>query len=752
MSNNKKIKLVKELTQNNQKVYYSEKLHNAKIVYLEKNKQKIYYIFSYGGGSYENTYKKLSSNKTPYDLLDDQNNQIPLNRKICKIIKNRNKGLSDEKITLAKNRILRSLNNLIKSNKSQTYIIDGLHEDNFLFKIIYKDTVKNPTKNTNSYISNSVNIEQYSIYLMFDGSNNIYNLIILEKINNNINILLNKQKKCTNFDELTLKDTNLLMSWIDEIINIKKINDSYIIINQLIDDINNKIDNNIYTDLNNTDILTFLKEKENKISEEKEKLKLKKQISFTEQDIKIILNRVHGKDENGIDLNPKNLKRSDLPEFLAKYLSLKYGLILRSNVNTIHILNTENNCYEAIDNETLLKIVANDFGHNTISIKELIKSYDYINQRLKPSYNIIRFNNCIYDTNTRQIIKLTSPQLPYYDIYFNYNKEVKGELIQQFLYTSLDSQQVKGLLELIGYLFTVGNKENIILCFIGKGGGGKSVLSNILSHLFKKVSYLPIHNLNKNHEISILENKFINICNDTDNKPIEDNGTFKQISGDDNILINPKYRQPYIMPLEEIPKFIIVGNHFPRFKKLEVPIIQRLLLIEFKRSFRNTKEQKKNLLTDIINDNDNIEWLIYNSLQAYDNLISNGHNFILRRSYENNLNLYNKHSNPLKWIINELFIFDMDNINIKDYADYDLINYYYLSVDEVKETIKNYADNNGLDISEDNNITTKQLTNTIKSTFDLWSLKDNYGIDYKPIQKQRDYRRFYIYENLKLKE
>ena len=342
--------------------------------------------------------------------------------------------------------------------------------------------------------------------------------------------------------------------------------------------------------------------------------------------------------------------------------------------------------------------------------------------------------------------------MPYYDIYFNYNKEAKGELIQEFLYSSLDEKQVKGLLELIGYLFTVGNKENIILCFIGKGGGGKSVLSNILSHLFKKVSYLPIHNLNKNHEISILENKFINICNDTDNKPIEDNGTFKQISGDDNILINPKYRQPYIMPLEEIPKFIIVGNHFPRFKKLEVPIIQRLILLEFKKGFRNTKAQKKNLLTDITSNNDNIEWLIYNSLQAYNEMLKKGDDFILRKSYEDNLNLYNKHSNPLKWIISELFIFNMDNLIINDFGQYELINNDYLTVDEVKEAIKKCANKKGLDISEDNNITTKQLTNAIKSAFDLWSLKDNYDIDYKPIQKQMDYRRFYIYPNLKFKQ
>ena len=751
-----KIELSTELNKNNQKIYYSEILHNIKIVYIEKNnKNGIYYIFSYGGRGYENTYKKVHSNKNVYDLLDDTENKNTINKKICKIIKNRNQGLSDEKIILTKNRLLRSVFNLIKSDKTQMDIINIIYEDKYLFDTIYENILKKPLKDTNTYISNRVNIEHYSIYLVFNSKNNTYNLIIMENINNNINILLNNQKEYTNFNELTLNDTNLLMSWIDEIINNEE-NNYYNIINQLLKDIQTKISNRLHTDLNNTDILTFLKEKEIEYSKEKESIELKKQISFTEQDIKIILNRVHGKDENGIDRNPDNLNRSDLPEFLAKYLSLKYGLILRSNVNTPHLLNNENNCYELTDNEEILKIMANDFGDNTISMKEIKKALDYINNRLKPSYNIIRFNNHIYDMMEHKIIKLNSPSLPYYDIYFNYNPNAKGELIQKFLYSSLNEKQVKGLLELIGYLFTVGNKENIIICFIGKGGSGKSVLSNILRHIFKRVSNLPIHNLNKDHEISILENKLLNICNDTDNKKIKDNGTFKQLTGGDSLHINPKYRDAYIMAPEEVPYFIIVGNQFPQFENLEIPIIERLMLVEFKKGFRGTKKQNKNLYDDIIKDDDNIEWLIYNSLQAYKEIVINNNSFTLKKSTKENLDLYNKHSNSLKWIIKKLYIFDDSFLIDSDIQEFDLQNHFnnYLSVEKVKNTVLEYANRQGLDIvNDEGTISTKKLTNAIKGAFDLWELKDNYNYDYKPVQKRgENNNRFYVYPNLIVKD
>ena len=598
--------------------------------------------------------------------------------------------------------------------------------------------------NNNLKISNVIKTsKENSIILLNDTYNNIVRLRIIKENT----IIKESDLNNTDLNDLGLNDMNLIINLLSDYCTDKS--EAYYILNKLIEDLNNNHENGYLNTENNLiirlydDNLRYIeaskKEKEIAISI--------KHIEDLKHDINVIINKIIDRDEN-----PKLLTNQDLPKYLANYLNLKYGLILRSNVNTIHLLNENNQCYETTNFETLLKIVGEDFGYNNISMKQLNNAIDYITLRLKPKYNIIRFNNCIYDTDIMEVTELTSPQLPYYDIYFNYNPNAKGELIQEFLYSSLNQKQVKGLLELIGYLFTVGNKENIILCFIGKGGGGKSVLANIISYLFKKVSYLPIHNLNKNHELSILENKFINICNDTDNKPIEDNGTFKQLSGEDNILINPKYRTPYIMPSEEIPKFIIVGNHFPKFKKLEVPIIQRLILLEFKKSFRNTKQQKKDLYSDIIKNHDNIEWLIYNSLKAYNEMLLHDDEFILKRSYDDNLDLYNKHSNPLKWIIEELFIFDEDNLIIKDYGDYELNDNIYLSVDEVKQKIINYANIEGLDINEDNIITTKQLTNTIKSAFDLWSLKDNYGIDYKPIQKQRNYNRFYVYENFKLKD
>lgn len=607
-------------------------------------------------------------------------------------------------------------------------------------------------RNTETYItiSNVVNTSKNFKVLLINNEYTENTKIII--YSNNNDFIKNYALNINNIEDIGLTDINLITEILKNYC--ENNGEAYNIFSELLETLAENIENeypNIYNENYKLILDEYIKETDylkNKLATDKN-LSLERFIDEARQNINIILDRVTDK-----EINPKRLGKGDLSEYLAKYLNLKYGLILRSNVNTPHLLNPDNNCYELTNTETLLSILANDFGHNTIAMKEVIKALDYIDNRPKPKYNIIRFDNCVYDMATHEVIKLTSPQLPYYDIYFNYNPKAKGELIREFLYSSLNETQVQGLLELIGYLFTVGNKENIIICFIGKGGSGKSVLSNILRHLFKRVSNLPIHNLNKEHELMALEDNLLNICNDTDNKKIKDNGTFKQVTGGDSLHINPKYRQPYIMPPEEVPYFIIVGNKFPQFENLEIPIIERLMLIEFKKGFRNTKEQKKNLYDDIITDDDNIEWLIYNSLKAYKEIAINNKSFTLKKTTKENLDLYNKHTNPLKWIVKKLIEFDSSLLIENDFDEDSLNNYnHYISVDDLKQSIIDYAEKEGLDITNENKaISTNKLTNTIKSAFNLWSLNDNYNYDYKPLRKREKGNRLYVYPNVKYKD
>ena len=113
-----------------------------------------------------------------------------------------------------------------------------------------------------------------------------------------------------------------------------------------------------------------------------------------------------------------------------------------------------------------------------------------------------------------------------------------------------------------------------------------------------------------------------------------------------------------------------------------------------------------------------------------------------------------KHTNPLKWIVKKLIEFDFSLLIENDFDEKSQKKYnYYISVDDLKHSIIDYAEKEGLDITNENdNISTYKLTKTIKSVFNLWSLKDKYNYDYNPERKQVDTSRINVYPNLKYKD
>ena len=127
----------------------------------------------------------------------------------------------------------------------------------------------------------------------------------------------------------------------------------------------------------------------------------------------------------------------------------------------------------------------------------------------------------------------------------------------------------------------------------------------------------------------------------------------------------------------------------------------------------------------------------------------------MKKSTDENFDLYYKHSNPLLWIVKKLIVYDDNDLLTSEVKEQDLSNYMncYISVDELKQSLLKYANNEGLDIglSDNNNLSTKKLTNTIKSAFDLWDMKYSLGFEYKPIQKRGHNMRYYVYPNIKFK-
>lgn len=157
-----------------------------------------------------------------------------------------------------------------------------------------------------------------------------------------------------------------------------------------------------------------------------------------------------------------------------------------------------------------------------------------------------------------------------------------------------------------------------------------------------------------NHSSSGLVGKHLNLIRDSNNPVISNEGILKQYSGNEDVPINPKGKTPYSLNKDYVPKTLLVANNLPIFKNISEGILQRLVIIEFNIRFRGTEKEDPELEDKILSNPSEMEYLIYSSLQAYKEMVSNKEDFILRINEEKTLELLLKHSRPLEYIVKML--------------------------------------------------------------------------------------------------
>ena len=414
---------------------------------------------------------------------------------------------------------------------------------------------------------------------------------------------------------------------------------------------------------------------------------------------------------------------------LSKYLSAKYGVILRKYVGTIY--QRDGNGYIQTSHDDLILQLKNDFKANFIHDNDLKNAIGFISERLEPVPNIVKFTNTLYDMETMQPIE--EPDKPIFtllEIPYKYNPNAESTLMKEFLHSSLErpteeetEEAVKGIKQFTGYLFTSGNKHEVLPIITGLTGAGKSVFFNIITNIFgkDKISGISLQRLEKDsHASSQFVNAHLNIIRDSDTSMITNNSLIKNWTGNESFSINPKYKQPFDLPAEEIPKPILVCNTMPEFKVYEDAIIRRFLIIEFLVSFTKTGKANPNLEKEILSNDEEIEWLIYESLEAYKEMQENEEEFIFKIGEAETKELIEKHTHPLNHIVSELIekhdpeAYDTEKeINPNEFMP--------VYTDDLVDAILYVSDRDGIDVPVDkhNRINKTTLVKVIRDEFDL---------------------------------
>lgn len=453
-------------------------------------------------------------------------------------------------------------------------------------------------------------------------------------------------------------------------------------------------------------------------------------------EIEDLRNRLINGARNGIALRK-------IRTLLHQYLTKKYKIILRKNVGGMYQLDPIANGYSYKTHDDIITLLKEDFGDDLISDEDLKIATTFIGDRLEPQYNIVKFPNCIYDMETMEIIEPNEPIFTLIESQYNYNPNAKSTILKDFLYSSLarDTEEetekvVKGVKQIVGYFFTSGNPLNVIPILTGVAGGGKSVFTNILTSIFgsNKIADVSFQEMENNpHGTSALANKHLNFIRDSDDRIIETNSFFNKIMGYDDISCNPKFKDPYMLPKDEVPKTMLICNNIPKFRDYKQAMIERIVVIEFMIKFRGTDKQDPDLEKKILDNPEEIEWLIYESLEAYKE-IHTQKDFILKMDENQTRELVDKHTNPINFLLQKLIL--KHDVEASE-TDIDFNNYTYIITDELLEIIVDLSKDYGVDVPLGTNKRKDKykLLKAIKDEFDLHDGEFYIGNDGKEYQR-----------------
>ena len=164
---------------------------------------------------------------------------------------------------------------------------------------------------------------------------------------------------------------------------------------------------------------------------------------------------------------------------------------------------------------------------------------------------------------------------------------------------------------------------------------------------------------------------------------------------------------------------MLICNNIPKFRDYKQAMIERIVIIEFMIKFRGTDKQDPDLERKILDNPEEIEWLIYESLEAYKE-IHTQKDFILKMDETQTRELVDKHTNPINFLLQKL-ILKHDPEAVRDDLEFASNNHTFVVTDELLSVIIELSKDYGVDVplGTNNRKDKSKLLKAIKDEFDL---------------------------------
>ena len=212
---------------------------------------------------------------------------------------------------------------------------------------------------------------------------------------------------------------------------------------------------------------------------------------------------------------------------------------------------------------------------------------------------LLNIQNGMLDLKNKKLLPHDKKYYSTVQLPVNYDPNAKAPRFMKFLSEifSDEPEKTKTVQQFIGYTLYPENIFEKALFFIGHGANGKTTLINAIENLFgfANVSHLELHQLAQRFMLINLKDKMLNTCADIDTRKKTDLNIFKLITSRDTIQSDVKFKKR-VVAFKPRCKCIFAMNSTPAIQDTSYGLSRRLILIEFKRQF---KESERDVYLDL---------------------------------------------------------------------------------------------------------------------------------------------------------
>jgi putative DNA primase/helicase len=200
--------------------------------------------------------------------------------------------------------------------------------------------------------------------------------------------------------------------------------------------------------------------------------------------------------------------------------------------------------------------------------------------------NFINVKNGLFDWATKELRPHTPDAFSLAQLPFLYDPDASCSVFDKYLNTTLDSDVVPLVEELLGYAIIPDTRFEKAVMLAGSGDNGKSVFIDLLIAFCgdDNVSNVALQDLEENRfRTAELHGKLVNAYADLESRALRGTGLFKAIVSGDKITAERKHTHPFAF--RPYATLVFSANEIPRSPDRTHAFYKRWLIIPFKRTF-----------------------------------------------------------------------------------------------------------------------------------------------------------------------